>query len=238
MKNMIHQKEKKKIGIITGSGPEAGIDLWMKILAANKEYVGDKFKGDIETPHIVIHSVPELGYSMDIEKNDKILRESLLEAIKRISKDVDFFCIACNTLHYYRKYIEQLTSTAEFVSIVDVVTNYIKLHGIKRLALMGTKSVMNLGNGIYSHLSDLTEVEIPVDLNKMHQLVFDIKRLGADNEPVKNKFLVIVNQFNSKDILLACTELPLIKLELPDINLIDSTYLMAKVLVRKVYSTD
>jgi len=28
---------RKKIGIITGSGPEAGLDLWQKVLDSNKE---------------------------------------------------------------------------------------------------------------------------------------------------------------------------------------------------------
>lgn len=38
---MIPRSEKKgKIGIITGSGPEAGIDLWRKILDANRRQRG------------------------------------------------------------------------------------------------------------------------------------------------------------------------------------------------------
>ena len=33
------------IGIVTGSGPEAGLDLWAKILKRNKATIGADFQG-------------------------------------------------------------------------------------------------------------------------------------------------------------------------------------------------
>lgn len=230
--------KKNKLGLITGSGPEAGIDLWKKILEANKEFIGNEFRGDIDAPHVVIHSVPELGLSMDIHRHKKQVRESLLETVEKISKDVDFFAIACNTLHYFSKDIRQLNPPAEFVSIVDAVTDYIKKENIKRVALLGSKYGMDIKeDGIYLPLLDFSEIMLPKDLNEVHQLVYDIKRLGPDDDSVKFKFLSIINQFDVEDVLLACTELPLIKPKLPGINFIDSTNLLAWKLIYKVHST-
>ncbi len=59
---------RKKIGIITGSGPEAGVDLWQKILKINKDILKEDFHGDLDAPNVTIFSVPELGHSMELEK--------------------------------------------------------------------------------------------------------------------------------------------------------------------------
>jgi len=52
----------KKVGIITGSGPDAGIDFWNKLLKSNREYLKDKFTGDLDHPNTYIHSISELGF--------------------------------------------------------------------------------------------------------------------------------------------------------------------------------
>lgn len=73
----------KKIGIITGSGPEAGIDLWQKILIENKAILKDKFQGDLDAPNLTIFSVPQLGYSMELEKNYDLVWDILKKKLKR-----------------------------------------------------------------------------------------------------------------------------------------------------------
>ena len=228
---------KNRIGLIAGSGPEAGIDLWNKILTANKEFIGKKFRGDLDAPHVVIHSVPELGLSMDMARHKKQVRESLLRTVEKISKDVDFFAIACHTLHCFSKDIRQLNPAARFVSIVDAAIDYIRQQNIKRVVLLGSKYGMDIeSGGIYLPLLEFSEIILPKDLNEVHQLVYDIKRLGSDNDIVKFNFLSILEQFDVEKVLLACTELPLIKVKPPGINLIDTIYLLAKKLVAIVNS--
>jgi aspartate racemase len=234
------QPQEKRIGIIAGSGPEAGIDLWMKILKANKAKMGKKFKGDQDAPHVVIHSVPELGLSMDIDQYKEEVRRSLLDTVGKIAKEAGLLAIACNTLHYYsrdiHREISQLKLNVEFVSIVDAVTHYIKSNNIKQVALLGSKYGMDLGKeGIYTPVLGVADIELPTDLNDVHQLVYDIKRLGPDDDAVKYKFMSIISRLNSKHILLACTELPLVKPKLDGIHFIDGTDLLAQELVEKIY---
>lgn len=40
MNDRSHQPALSRIGIITGSGPEAGVDLWTKVLRANRQLLG------------------------------------------------------------------------------------------------------------------------------------------------------------------------------------------------------
>ncbi|MFC2155035.1 aspartate/glutamate racemase family protein [Acidobacteriota bacterium] len=226
---------KKKVGIITGSGPEAGIDLWAKILKANKKSLEGKFRGDIDAPYIIIYSIPDLGRSMDLNKYEEEVRECLVDVVKKISTDVDLFCIACNTLHYYIQDIKGLTLKAEFVSIVDAVIKYVEQNKIKEIAILGSFYGMKINKWkIYSPLHEISDVKSPKDFEKVHELVYDIKRLGPGAPTIETRFKSILEQFDTKNILLACTELPLVKVDTPDINLIDSTDLLAKEIVRKI----
>lgn len=43
---------RRSIGILSGSGPEAGVDLWGKILAANRALLGSAYRGDIDAPRV------------------------------------------------------------------------------------------------------------------------------------------------------------------------------------------
>src|SRR3546814_11830862 len=103
-----------RIGVIAGSGPEAGIDLWSKMLVANRELLGDRFSGDVDSPTVVIFSAPELGLSMDLRKNDAVVWRRLEQVVRDIVPHVDIFTIACNTLHYYSARIRAISGDAIF----------------------------------------------------------------------------------------------------------------------------
>ena len=89
----------RRIGIITGSGPEAGLDLWQKVLEENRLAHGLDFRGDIDAPDVTVLSIPELGYSMDLPETTSRVWTALADACERIAPQVDVFAIACNTLY-------------------------------------------------------------------------------------------------------------------------------------------
>ena len=69
------------IGIIAGSGPEAGIDLWTKVLTATQQQLGAVFEGDIDAPRVVIVSEPQLGLSMDLRANEAATWDALARTV-------------------------------------------------------------------------------------------------------------------------------------------------------------
>ena len=83
---------KKRIGIITGSGPEAGVDLWQKILKANKDILKENFHGDLDAPNVTIFSVPELGHSMELELNYEMVWKVLEKSVRDICKSCGLLC--------------------------------------------------------------------------------------------------------------------------------------------------
>src|SRR5690606_5451276 len=108
-----------RIGIIAGAGPEAGIDLWQKILLHNRALHGSSFRGDLSAPEVTVHSIPVLGLAMDISTHEHTLWMELEKALLSLDRSVDYVCIACNVLHYFTDRITKLSLTAQFVSIVD-----------------------------------------------------------------------------------------------------------------------
>ena len=101
MNHFMHANEKterKKIGIITGSGPDAGVDMWQKLLLANKRLFGKAYRGDLDAPNVTIMSEPYLGLSMEIAQNEKAVWHHLKKTASMLSPLVNLYAIACNTL--------------------------------------------------------------------------------------------------------------------------------------------
>lgn len=78
-------------------------------------------------------------------------------------------------------------------------------------------------------------MELPKDFLKVHNLIYEVKKRGGKDTKVIEEFKKIVINLDSKEIFLACTELPLINYKTNNKNLIDVTELLAKKLVQKSF---
>ena len=222
------QTKRSAIGIITGSGPDAGLDLWQKLLSANKQLLDGRYSGDLDAPYVNILSVPSLGLSMELEANDEQVWSVLSDTARSIAEHTDYYAIACNTLNYYQPQLESLNLQAQLVSFSDVVTDMIKREGIKKIALLGSKPVTDLGEwSPYRKLLDVVDVEVPKEPEALHRLIYDVKIHGSSHPSVINNFNEILNGLDADTVLLACTELPLIP-TCNEKNLVDVTDLVAK----------
>jgi aspartate racemase len=226
---------RKKIGIITGSGPEAGLDLWNKLLQANRQLYGSRFRGDLDAPNVTILSEPVLGLSMELELHDHMVWDCLKGCAQAIAQRVDYYAIACNTLNYYQPQLERLALPATLVSFADAVLEYLQSECIERVALLGARPVMDLGP--WSHYRKLTnhlriEVPTPAQAEQLHRLIYDVKTFGGNVPEIQQRFKSILDTLDAETVLLACTELPLIPLENPGKQIIDVTDLVAHKLAR------
>ena len=222
------------IGIITGSGPEAGVDLWVKILQANKKQLAGRYSGDLDAPRITIFSEPELGLSMELEKNDARVWPCLERIAKSIAPHVDYYAIACNTLNYYEERLAALELPCRLISVADVVIDYLHAHNLKHVALLGSKPVTDLGPwSPYCRLNAHATVELPRNAETLHQLIYDVKTYGGSHTGISERFADILDDLESEAVLLACTELPLISVDPDRHRLVDVTDLLAHTLAAK-----
>lgn len=222
---------RKKIGIITGSGPEAGIDLWSKLLAANRKIHGERFRGDLDAPDVTIHSESVLGLSMELAENDEAVWQCLRKTAESIAQRVDYYAIACNTLNYYQPQLEALRLPATFVSFADAVVRFVRYERIERVALLGARPVTDLGPwSHYRRLAEHVAIELPKpdQAEALHRLIYDVKTHGGNAEGIGRRFRAILDTLESRTVLLACTELPLISIEAGGKQVVDVTELVAQ----------
>jgi aspartate racemase len=224
---------RSRIGIITGSGPEAGVDLWTKLLRANRMLLGTRYGGDLDAPEVVIFSVPELGLSMELARNDAQVWQALQHTATQMAAHVDHYAIACNTLNHYADRLDALGLPARLVSVGDVVRDHLAEHGIHRVALLAALPVMDLGAwSAYRALPLHADVERPADVHELHEIIYEVKRRGGEQPDIVERFARVLAQLESDVALLACTELPLIPCTAARPRCIDVTDLLALALAR------
>ena len=228
------RESRRRIGIVSGSGPEAGLDLWSKVLLANRRILGDAYGGDLDAPTVTVMSEPMLGLSMELEANDAVVWATLESTVRDLSDHADEFAIACNTLNYYETKISELGLPVHLISVGDVVRDYVETNGLDQVALLGSTPVTDLGPwSPYKSLKDLVRVEVPASPEALHELIYDVKLHGSGYPGIADRILHILANLSSQVVLLACTELPLIRVSPAERCLVDVTDLLAEALVRR-----
>lgn len=224
------QRRPARVGIVAGSGPEAGIDLWTKVLHENRQALGDAFGGDVDAPNVTIFSVPELGLSMDLPDTAETVWAHLREACERISEHVDAFAIACNTLYFFADEIENLGLPATLVSPVDSLRSEAEHRPNEALALLGAAPVTDFvgTTSPYARLAGVVDIELPPDPLRLHRLIEGIKINGGSSPELETEFGRITSQLAANVGVLACTELPLVRPHRVDMELIDINRLLAR----------
>lgn len=220
-----------RIGIIAGSGPEAGIDLWNKLLRANRRLLGGGFRGDLDAPAVTIISEPMLGLSMELARNDEAVWGCLRGCVADLAPRVDYYAIACNTLNHYQERIEALGLPGKMISFADVVRDYLRSRDVRRVALLGARPVTDLGPwSHYRRLAQEVQVELPppAQAGALHQLIYDVKACGGDDPGLRPRFDALLDELESDTVLLACTELPLIAHAPTAKDVVDVTGLVAQ----------
>ena len=225
-----------RLGILTGSGPEAGLDLWSKVLSEARQTLGSAYRGDIDAPHVVVLSVPELGHSMELPHTRDLVWEHLRSAAEQLAPQVDAYAIACNTLYLYEPELRELSLDATLISPVQCVRDYWETTGRQKMALLGAAPVTDMSGDTspYRELADPLALELYDDPARVHALIEAIKLEGGPTPALHAEFTAIVEQLESRFALLACTELPLVADVDVDIELIDVTTLIAKALVNEL----
>lgn len=221
------------IGIVACSGAEAGLDLWAKILAANRARLGPAFRGDIDAPAVEIVSEPKLDLSVDLQRHGAGVRRRLLEVCRAMALQVDHYAIACNTLHCFAEEGCALPGRGRLVGLPDAAADHLTRQGATRVALLGAPSVMDLNGGSspYSELRSRFEIETPSDPAEVERLILAVKRCGPGAAGLAQSLARILAGLEAPVVLLACTELPLLPPPREGPELIDPTRLVAERLV-------
>jgi len=207
----------KSIGIITGNAPDSGIILWTKVNDWVRQLLGRNSAGDVSMPPVVVHSIPEMGLSMELDRREEFVWKALREAILAVSRaGVKFLAVADNTTQYFAPEIRILCGETgiEFVSLPEAVAAFLRREGHSKIALAGIRWVADFEQNYSAYREPLRgiEVERPGEeaLQALSDLAYQVKREGA-TEAGLNRLRDILRQYVKSDVVvLALTELSLL----------------------------
>lgn len=224
------------IGIIGGMGPEATVDLYMKIIKETKvEKEQDHFR-------VIIDSNPKIpDRTKAILGDGESPLNAMLEMGKGLEKlGVDLCCIPCITAHYF---IEELQEKLSFkiLNALEEVNIYLKenhpkVKDIGILATMGTISTQMFNK----YLPDFNIIypDEKTQKEKVMEAIYGVE--GIKRGYLEGKPLIYLQEAareliekGAEIIIGGCTEVTLIlKTNHIDRLLIDPMDILAKKLVR------
>lgn len=216
------------IGIITGNGPESGMALWRHIngkvfstLEADQRMVGD-----LSFPRVMIHSLPEMGLSMELALREDAVWRVIEKAVQeQCQAGADLLALACNTTPYFAERIQATAQTygARFVSIADITYQTIKQRNWNDLTLLGIPTVAEMGErSAYRNFAELdVKPADPRVLDDLQELGYMVKRMGltGQDNKVLNKLQHIIRAgVTTKRVVIALTEISVLLERFPKLQ--------------------
>jgi aspartate/glutamate racemase len=179
-----------KIGILTGNSPESGMALWRDMLTRLRSVYSNL--PDALMPDVRIHSVPEMGLSMELISRDEEVRHVVTKGMAELlGVGCTIVTLACNTTIYYEPQIAELcrVSGARFVSIAEACMPAVRrarqqMAGDASVGLVGIGPVVDMTGGFSGYKRYLEAEGIRVISCPADRLAFAVKSKGKPSELV------------------------------------------------------
>ncbi len=201
----------KTIGLIGGMGWESSAEYYRLINQRVRVTLGG------------LHSAKILMYSVnhheinDLESRDNWpeLLEMMIDASRRLEKGgADFILICCNLVHKVADQIQKAIHVP-LIHIADAASEAITKAGLKKVALLGARAVME-GTFFKDKIQDGgLDVITPKEGEKefINNIIFNELAFGKIIKESTHRTLKIIDTLKEKGaqgVILACTELPML----------------------------
>jgi len=240
MKNAIENNEgaMKTIGIIGGLGPQATVDLEMRIHKVAQQVLPQVQNGGYPPMIVEYYRHPPILLK---ENNLPVfplqIDPRLLAVAKSLGAMADFLVMPTNGVHRFQKEIENASGRA-MLSIIDATMDEVKKRKWKRVGVLGLMTME-----IYTR--KLTEMGIAFETindelqKKIDKTIFRVME-GRDDENDRALMLEALGQLRSKNvdgIIPGCTEIPLLlDKEMDSDHLVNPAQLLAEAAVKYAIS--
>jgi len=208
---IIKNKQKRKVGILGGMGPQASSQLYNQLIVTAASRYGAVDNCDF--PDLLIHSIPVPDFISDISKKETA-KSMILESTRNLAAcGVTAFAIACNTVHVLLPELKTAVRVP-FISIIESVVGKCTLEKIRRVGLVASPTMLSLG--LYTQAFGEAEIEVVIPsmeehpiLNAVIRTVLAGKKIPMDLECEYIKCLKKLFDQNIDTLIVGCTELPL-----------------------------
>ncbi len=228
---------RKPIYILGGMGPQASVELYRLMIEKSQRDYGAVNNDDY--PELVIHSLPV----PDFIGNEEAKTEALLmlqNAASGISAEsYGCFGIACNTVHLLAPEITKHTKTP-LVSMIDEVSDVVANKGVKTVGLLASPTTIK--SRLYQEALAIHNIKVVTPGAADMRIVELAIRAVVAGKPLtvhSDRLRRIVDALyasGAEEIVLGCTELPLIFAKMEDLSVVSSLEVLADSLLRKIRS--
>ena len=201
----------KTIGLIGGMSRESTVTYYQIINETIKRELGGLHSAKILLYSVDFAEIEEYQASEQWEKSADVLSEA---AMKLEGAGADYIIICTNTMHKVANEIQEKISIP-IIHIAEVTANELKLNGINKVGLLGTKYTMNQDFYKSKLLEAGIDVVIPDDegVEIVNNIIYNELCLGIVSEDSKQKYLDIINDLENsgaQGVILGCTEIGLL----------------------------
>ncbi|MGA3028272.1 MAG: YbaK/EbsC family protein [Bryobacteraceae bacterium] len=209
-------RDERRIGIITGNGPESGSALWNIINSQVRTLLGHHFCGDVSMPPVIVSSVPALGLAMELEQRETAIWNALKTAVGEVcQRGICFLAIPDHTTACFAPRVREicLQHGTEFVSIGEATASWLQAKDIRRVALVGVESAagQTQRSAYHERLQDVqVELMSPRGARMIEKLAYQVKQDGVTEEGLTRLRDLLREEIASEYVVLWLPELSLL----------------------------
>jgi len=202
----------KTIGLIGGMSWESTVTYYQTINRAVSAKLGGLHSAKIVLQSMEFSEIAALQSSGDWPKMATILQEA---AINLESSGAECVLICTNTMHKVADHVEQGINVP-LIHIADATAEKLKMEGITRVGLLGTKFTMQ--QDFYKRrLTQLHGIEVIIpnetQMDEVHRVIYQELCRGEISESSRQSYLATIEsllQSGAQGIILGCTEIGLL----------------------------
>ncbi|MDO8557545.1 MAG: amino acid racemase [Candidatus Jorgensenbacteria bacterium] len=226
----------KTVGIIGGLGPETTSNFYLKLIFSCQKF------NKLNRPPILIYSIP-LPYDIERKaiingKGEEKCLPFLIDGAKRLEKaGADFLVMPCNSLHIF---VNKIRNSVKIpvLSIIEETTEFLKKKRVSKVGIIST--YMTLNRKLYKNSFAVNRIiQITPESSQQAKIGKITHNLVCNryNNKDREKLIKIINDFKNKgvnSIILACTDLQLLKLKCPGLKIYDTMEILADATTREI----
>lgn len=222
--------------MIGGMGPLATVDFLRKVIIATPS------SSDQEHLPLVVASNPQIpDRTAAILSGGPSPLPALLRSLNVLQAcGANYVAIPCNTAHFWHSQI-QSQSDVEILHIVDAVAAELRSGGVPHGTIGLLATTATIRGAVYQERLAALGFEIIAlgepDQTALMSLIYGVKSGALAEQPdLLDPFIGKLESAGADATVLACTELPLLKLSASHAHLIiDSTLALARLCVRRAF---
>ena len=209
--------EKKVLGILGGMGPEASEVFYHKIINATHASCDQDHLDVLLWSHAAI---PDRTAMIKAGRTEELWQVFARDIAMMKAAGIDYLAVPCNTSHYFAKEMDEAMDH-HFINMITCAASHAKECGFKRVGVLATDGTVEADlygkalheEGITCFYPDKEDQKVVMSI-----IYEEIKKGKKGSLEYFEAVLSHMQEKGCEAVILACTELSVLKMNYPTLN--------------------